>query len=49
MKTETELQELKEKVEEINEELKNLTEEELEQVAGGKLSAWSQNKLREYG
>ena len=49
MKTEKELQELKEKVEEINEELKNLTEEELEQVAGGKLSAWNQSKLREYG
>ena len=49
MKTEKELQELKEKVEEINEELKNLTEEELEQVAGGRVSAWAQTKLRDYG
>ena len=35
MKTEKELQELKEKVEALNEELKQLTDEELEQVSGG--------------
>ena len=35
MKDEKELQELKEKVETLNEELKKLTEEELEKVAGG--------------
>ena len=35
MKTEKELQELKEKLEALNEELKQLTEDELEQVSGG--------------
>ena len=34
-KTEKELQELKEKVEEVNKELRELTDEELEQVADG--------------
>lgn len=34
-KTEEELKELKEKLEDINKELKELTEKELEQVAGG--------------
>ena len=35
MKTEKELQELKEKAEDTNKEPKQLTDEELEQVAGG--------------
>ena len=35
MKTEKELQELKEKVESLNEELAQLADEELEQVTGG--------------
>ena len=35
MKTEKELQELKEKVEALNEELKQLTDDELEQISGG--------------
>jgi hypothetical protein len=34
-KTEKELQELKEKVEALNKELEDLSEEEMEQVAGG--------------
>ena len=36
-KTEEELQELKEKVEELSKELKTLSEEELQKVAGGLL------------
>lgn len=36
-KTEKELKELKEKVEELNSELKELTEEELSRVSGGLL------------
>ena len=35
MKTDNELNELKEKVENLNEELKQLDDEELAQVAGG--------------
>ena len=49
MKTEKELQELKEKVEEINEELRQFADDELEQVSGGKISGWAQSKLQEYG
>ena len=49
MKDEKELQELKEKVETLSEELKELTDEELEQVAGGRMSAWAQNKLNQWG
>ena len=35
MKTEKELQELKEKFETLNKELEQLTDEEIEQIAGG--------------
>ena len=49
MKTEKELQELKEKAANLNEELKQLNDEELEQVAGGRMSAWAQNKLEQWG
>ena len=49
MKTEKELQELKEKVEANNEEHRQLADDELEQVTGGKISGWAQSKLQEYG
>lgn len=39
MKTEKELQELKERIEKLNSELADLTEEELKEVAGGLIYA----------
>ena len=44
MKNEKELQELKEKVEALNEELKQLSDDELEQIAGG-YPEWVHNKM----
>ena len=49
MKTQEELNVLKDKAENLNEELKQLTDDELEQVAGGRMSAWAQNKLNQWG
>ena len=40
MKTEKELNAIKEKVEKLSEELKELSEEELQQVAGGDIIAF---------
>ena len=49
MKTQEELNVLIDKAENLNEELKQLTDDELEQVAGGRMSAWAQNKLNQWG